>query len=76
MERRAEKSRQRRLEQQRSLANQLKPLEGWFGWTLVDDEGLPTVNAYVFLALAVVVQLWLAFLVQQAFTGLPSSSQM
>ena len=31
LERRAEKSRQRRLEQQRSLANQLKPLEGWLG---------------------------------------------
>ena len=69
LERRAEKSRERRLERQRNLASQLKPVEQWFGWTLVDDEGLPTTDAYVFLAAAVGAQLSLAFAVQQAFSG-------
>ena len=54
---RAEKSRQRRIERQKDLAARLEPLEAAFGWRLVSPEGLPTTDAYVFLAVAILAQL-------------------
>ena len=60
LERRAERSRTRRLERQRDLAKRLQPLQNTFGWSLIGAEGLPTTLAYAFLVLAAVVQLALA----------------
>ena len=67
VERQAERSRKRRLERQRDLARRLAPLQNAMGWTFVTDDGLPTTDAYVFLALAVVVQLTLASALAEPF---------
>ena len=57
LEERAERSRNRRKERLRDLATRIQPLEGWFGWELVDKKsGNPTVDAYVFLAIAAALQ--------------------
>lgn len=61
VERQAERSRQRRLARQRDLAARLLPLQRATGWSLVTEDGRPTQDAYVFLALAVVMQVGLAF---------------
>lgn len=61
LERQAEKSRARRLARQRDLAKSLQPLEQLFGWSLVTDDGLPTSDAYVFFAAAVLTQLLFAY---------------
>ena len=54
----AERSRARRQERLRDLSARIKPVQDWFGWNLVDEKsGNPTVDAYVFLALAVAVQI-------------------
>lgn len=61
LEERAERSRQRRRERQLDLARRLEPLQQTFGWSLVrEDDGMPTLDAYVFLAVAVSAQLALA----------------
>ena len=66
LEKRAERSRQRRREQQLDLARRLEPLQQTFGWSLVrEEDGMPTLDAYVFLTVAVSAQLALAL----AFAG-------
>ena len=60
LERQAERSRARRIARQRNLAEQLEPVQSILGLNLVDDDGLPTTDAYVFLAVAVLVQLAIA----------------
>ena len=67
LERRAERSRSRRDAQLRGLAKAVKPLQDSpLGWELVDDEGMPTSDAFVFLTLAVASQAWLASWLWQA----------
>ena len=54
----AERSRKRRQERLRDLSERIQPLEGWFGWELVDKKsGNPTIDAYVFLAIAAALQI-------------------
>ena len=60
LEKRAARSRERRLERQRDLASRLAPVEQAFGWSLVDANGLPTSKAYAFLGAAVLAQLAIA----------------
>lgn len=61
LEKQAERSRERRLARQRDLASRIAPLQEWFGWSLVTGDGLPTGDAYVALAVAVLAQVALAF---------------
>lgn len=61
LERRAERSRSRRVAALRELARQLEPVQDAFGWRLVAADGQPTANAFVFVAVAAVVQVALAF---------------
>ena len=58
LERLAARSRERRLARLRDLASRLAPVEGWTGWKLVSEEGLPTLDAFVFLAIAVAAQIF------------------
>ena len=60
LEERAERSRKRRLAALRDLGGRLEPVQAAFGWSLVDERGLPTALAYGFLALALAAQLALA----------------
>ena len=60
LERRAARSRERRIERQRDFARRLEPLQQLLGWPLVTEGGMPTAEAYYFLAAAVLLQLTLA----------------
>lgn len=67
LEARAERSRRRRELQLRNFAKAVKPLQDSpLGWRLVDAQGMPTPDAYVFLAIAVAAQAWLASWLWQA----------
>jgi hypothetical protein len=63
LEAQAERSRKRRLARQRDLASRLVPVQNSLGWRLVSEDGLPTQDAYAFVAIAVVVQVALALAV-------------
>ena len=66
LEEQAARSRARREKTLQDFAERLRPLqESPLGWTLVDDKGLPTGDAFVFLAIAIAAQLWLAWLVTE-----------
>lgn len=61
LQRQAERSRKRRLDRQRLFAQQLEPIQAILGLNLVSaEDGLPTSDAYVFLAVAVGVQIAIA----------------
>merc|ERR1712187_490098 len=51
LEEQAKRSRQRRNAQLRLFAERLRPLQDnpILGWRVVDDDGMPTIDAYVFL---------------------------
>ena len=66
LERQAERSREKRLARQRDLASRLAPLQELLGWPLVSADGLPTSDAYTFVAAAVVTQLLLALALRNA----------
>ena len=70
IEEQAARSRERRVKQLRAFGEQLRPLQDSpLGWRLVDEDGLPTGDAFAFLALAVAAQLSFAWLLSQAFLG-------
>ena len=63
----AERSQRRREAALRQFAARLRPLQdGPLGWRLVDGRGMPTGDAFVFLAVAVASQVWLADLLLAA----------
>merc|ERR1719401_436692 len=61
LEEQAKRSRQRRNAQLRLFAERLRPLQDnpILGWRVVDDDGMPTIDAYVFLVIAIAFQAWL-----------------
>ena len=64
----AARSRERRNKSLRAFAKRLRPLqESPLGWNLVDGDGMPTGDAFVFLALAIGAQAWLAYILSQSF---------
>ena len=56
----AERSKARRIERLRDLAKRIQPVQEITGWQLISTDGLPTLDAWVFLALAIIAQLVVA----------------
>lgn len=69
LEERAERSRQRRNESVRGFAARLQPLQDTFGWQLIDGEGMPTADAWVFGFVALISQAWLFWTAWQFASG-------
>ena len=68
----AARSQQRRERQLRAFAEKLRPLQdSQLGWRLVDEEGMPTADAFSFLAIAVGSQIWLAWSLSWVVGHLP-----
>ena len=69
LEQRSQVSRQRRDDQLRAFAERLRPLQSPpFGWRVIDDDGFPTLDAWVFLAIAAMSQGFLAWWLLQLFS--------
>jgi hypothetical protein len=72
LQQQAERSQERKRAALRDLASQLRPVQDVTGWQLEDDEGLPRMDAYVFIALAAAVQLAVFSAVADALRGAPT----
>ena len=70
LEEQARRSRQRRNEQLKAYASRLKPLQNSLGWQLIDGEGFPTADAWLFLAIALAAQLFVGSLLYQVLPTL------
>ena len=69
LESQAERSRARREDRLRDLADRLEPVTEITGWKMRGADGLPTLDAYVFLGVAIAAQL----LIVQALASALSS---
>ena len=68
LEKQAERSRARRQSRLRELAERLEPVAEITGWTMRGADGLPTLDAFVFLGVAIASQLLLVLALAEAFS--------